>query len=348
MQRLLSLLAAVLICNIYANAQNVITATNFNLVPGDNIETKSLTDTLSTTGGNGANQIWNYATLSGIYNSSVQYIVPPQILATQLFNNANLALLSRSAQYYEYYVTDVSGLRYLGYCDSNMSGRIVNNAHYMMRLPLSYNDDITEPINEEVVSTSGGSILMRKNGTVNWKVVGYGKLILPSGTFNNVLKVITTQIDTLQNYINNRTQYSISITTKWLYPGIHSSILQSAYERIYFSDDPVGMKFRSADYTTKTPLAVNEMIRNKYALIGYPNPATGDEINFRLKLEKSALITIRISTINGQLAREINNGRVMQGENVILPVKINNLTPGIYTADVTIDNTHIYYQFVKN
>jgi len=331
-----------------AYAQPNITGNNFNPTVGETITLLNIADSLPGTAGVaiGANQTWNFQTLSGGTSENNVYI-SPEGMPNASHYSSNLCLHNTSSGDYNYYYADDTKMQYLGLsAATGGNGNSISNASSMYKFPMTFNTNYSETINDQLTDIASG-MHQESKGQQTWVGVGYGTLILPTGTFNNVLKVVHTIIDTI--YYNNAvSSTSKSVTTEWWYPGIHGPVLSSNVT----SNIPSGQNgtiTASSYYTTSTPLAVNEIIRKKFHFSCYPNPAQ-DKLNLVINIDQPADITVNIMTVDGKIIATTNEGHYATSGQINIPVPLdkNALSSGIYMVDLNVSGTHIFQQFVKN
>jgi len=138
----------------------------------------TLVGTPITTGGLGANQIWDFANLSIRNNDPIEsiYVNPALTRYANEFSNSNLCQYLRET--YNYYESTVNDYGYLG------SGRgggveIFSNSIIYFTLPFTYNSINIDNFNGTNIFRQDTAYIF---GTT--KIIGdaYGTLILPSGT----------------------------------------------------------------------------------------------------------------------------------------------------------------------
>ena len=329
---------AIVCCTYTVFAQPTINAANFNPVENTETQLSLALDTLASTGANGANQTWNYSTLSGGFSLMSTFHSATGKPGASLFN-ANYC--TNSGNDYSYFKIDNDGIRTMGDYNAG-AGNVITNASFEYKYPLTYTTNTTDIINERRTDIASG-IYDDLKGTRNFKGVGYGTLILPSGTFNNVLKVVITTVDT--DYYNG-SLYSITHTTntQWLYPGITGALLISTFTVL--EQNGTLSPFPSSGYTSKTPLAINEEVKKNYQFSCFPNPAK-NSMNIRFTINKATDARVTILAMNGQAVRHSAPVKATAGLNTF-PVNTEGLATGNYIADLNIGGVHIFQQFIKD
>ncbi|PZF74446.1 T9SS type A sorting domain-containing protein [Taibaiella soli] len=347
---LLFLLSVASFIGVYA--QPVIHGYDVNPVPGETIEIKSKNNQSLNLGANGANQAWDFSNLSqtqGYINTITSaYSSPVGTPGAFSFPDANLRIqYNPSDTIYYYYNADSSSYKYLGYGDTS-GGAIgwVTNPRSVFRYPLTYNTHYIDTINEIFTAPSSNDT-ETTHGIIDRNVVAYGSLTLPSGTFNNVLKITSTTTDT--TYMQQDIYIDLTIETYWLYPGIHTPLLysESDFGQIFHPNGSItNTGGTSFFYATGTPTAVNEIVAKKYKVTCFPNPAQ-NTVNLGFELKQPGDVVVKVMAANGTVVLKQENHYGQSGATT-LPLNINQLAAGIYFADLNISGVHINQQFIKN
>jgi hypothetical protein len=149
-------------------------------------------------GGSGTNQTWN---LSGLTSNNVgqfTMVNPSSTACANQFPSSNYAITIPNGDVL-YYVRSSSQLELTGHSYPNCMGSIVYSDNMIeYKFPFSYLDSITD-----TYTNIGGS------GTATYVYDGYGTLITPFGTFNNVGRIKST--------IDNQTEYAWFTGTTFQY-----------------------------------------------------------------------------------------------------------------------------------
>lgn len=320
---------------IASYAQPTIHAADVNPVIGDTIKLFFYNGAINT-GQIYANALWDFSTLSTQYPTiTSHYIAPDSTFNAALFPNANLCDYDSVHATCYYYYADSTRFSYIGTASSNSNhiDEIYLNPQATYRYPLTYNTHYTDSVSEIRVYQNGSSMdsaIIR--GKADWNVVGYGTLILPSGTFNNVLKVVITDTQTIQRPPTPNLITRYFTETCWFYPGIHTPILDTYNGGTY--------------YLAGTPTAVNEIVAKKYNVSCFPNPAQ-ENINLRFELKQPGDVSVKVMAANGAVVLNQSEHYGQPGT-VTIPLNVNQLPAGVYIADLNISGMHISQQFIKN
>ena len=176
------------------------------------------------------------------------------------------------------------------------------------------------------------------------EVTGEGTLKLPSGTFLNVLKMVRSEVDT-EVYAGRITTRTVRVATEWLYPGIHEPLMTNTVEEETQTGSAT-TRYTYAQFTGRSPLGLNEVVKSNYNFTAYPNPATS-AINVGLDLAQKSDVQINIISLNGQVVLQGNPEVAAAGKNKTFQIGIAALPAGFYVVDAIVSGVHIYQQFLK-
>lgn len=174
-------------------------------------------------GNSGANQVWDFSSLKTKESETTteRMVLPQSTKYGELFPQANLVEeYSDGRLVYMLKTEDENHL--LGFVDTtnNMTLKY-NDPMLFAKRPLKYGDTITDLFTTEYTVRG---LDFKGQGTVTIIADGYGKLVLPNGTYENVLrvKIAQEQTDTLIQYSSVSKTETISYV--W-FDGTHTSSL---------------------------------------------------------------------------------------------------------------------------
>ncbi len=313
MKKQLLILSALAI-NLITFAQPTLTSSNSNPVIGD-IFTIRGADWISE-GSSGANQTWNFTSVTTttiVKTYTCQNVNPGN---TSTFPNANLE--EGSTQNSTLFKTSSNALQYYGMV--NGFGVInCSDPEDQMRYPFTMGDSYTDNFNGYNIS---GSNNFFHKGKTTVTADGYGTLILPTGTYSNVLRVHILQIskDSTASYEENY----IYDQYQWYAPNYHMCIF-GVYS--YTIDNTAPIKWSNILLPSTTHLT--QTAPNAKSIVLYPNPANGDFLNMDLNLEKNISYSL---VITDNLGREVLNTEAtdgIEGYN-FRSVDISGIQSGLY------------------
>lgn len=161
--------------------------------------------------------------------------------------------------------------------------------------------------------TSSGYAFSRA-GSTTWEGDGYGTVITPHGTFNDVLRVKITQTYT-DTYSLGTIDYSVVIYL-WIKAGIHFPIASVTSYTYDMGGGPTSQSYGT--YATGN-LGLSEF-NNDVEFAAFPNPA-----NDIFQIKSSEMISsVIISDLTGKLIKEVESTNV----------DISDLSGGMYLVSV--------------
>ena len=179
------LILFVFIYIIQINAQiPTLTFSNSGIQPGD-IFSYYEADTVGVEPGSaGTNQIWNFSdlTMNSVLRST-HFISPSITQNHSLFVEATVADTSGGNE--AFYKINSNENTVLGWCNSS-TNIVYTNPETIVNYPFSYGDISNDNFS---ANYNASSIQFYTNGTVSANADSWGTLILPSGTFSNILRV---------------------------------------------------------------------------------------------------------------------------------------------------------------
>ncbi len=271
------------ILTITANAQPVLTAINTNPIVGDGFHW-IYGNNVSSPGIAGANQTWDFSTLGTLGSTQNDTVIPASsAISAADYPNANIAIQNINYNRYFFYKTSSDSLVNYGIKGASYQG-ISSDPTKLLLYPFSYNSTFNDT---QYSNENNGGTLYYTSGSSTTLADGYGTLILPSGSFSNVLRV---------KIVGSTFSSNTSTTTNYTYyyfylPGIHQPILKlilsgSSYQPTYLKMSTTGID--------ETNISLN-----KFNL--FPNPASNN-----IKIETSNPSSIEILNLKGQLLMNIN------------------------------------------
>lgn len=222
---LLTLIIAVLACQFIpkpATAQPTLTNIG-NFVVGSTFKYQKCSPNSASTAATGANSTWNYSGLTLLADTLTENILAAGAAPhASLFPAANLAEEFSDGTYVYLNKTQA---------DNNMAGIATPlvfvfypNPALVLRRPASFGAAYTDVFTDTIATANSSGFHFRGAGTIATTCDGYGTLILPNGTYNNVLRIKTVQrqVDTLLEFGTVDTTFTVVYT--W-YDGQHTTSL---------------------------------------------------------------------------------------------------------------------------
>lgn len=197
----------------------------------------------------GADQTWD---LSGISTGSTLdrlMKAPASIGGGSSFPTATFAINELFG--HAFYKLSNDGLSYLGHHDPPVT-QVYQDPKKLIAFPCSFNSTWTD---DYLATWDQGGINWTRTGSLTGLADGYGTLILPEGTYTNVLRVKLTdeQVDAPNGAASERTTYyflkpgipwllgTFTTFTEELLPGVPNGPVQIGYESDWLTDIATGL-----------------------------------------------------------------------------------------------------------
>lgn len=228
----------------------------------------------------GANVTWDYSGLQNLLTDTIGFVASAGTPYASSFPGSNLASQADNLTDWTYSTTNSSGF----YIDGGATPSFIlryNPPTLFIPVPFTYNQtrsNIARFVQDTAfVDTTGTPRNLRfiLNIQSNFLSDGYGSLILPNGTFNNILRIRNTEI-----------VYDSLLVE--LFPGnwlpVSSSASQTTYYRYFeagsassyilgIEADSLGINSVSSEYRGQWVLLNTPVIASPNLVSVYPNPA---------------------------------------------------------------------------
>lgn len=316
------LLPTLLLC-ITATAQPVITSDVLPGVGGSYGQVDFDADGFDV-GDAGAGVTWDFSSMAlGSDVSTLSVVDVESAPSGILFSDANQAWTNDAISYNFFSLTS-SALEFWGTVSEDVDlGSIVipyDDSEVLFALPVTYLD---ENVDDFSASFSLTGFDVERSGTTTMEADAYGTLILPTGTFTDVLRVkVTQEYGDLITFLGLSTEYVFE-QYYWLKAGVSGPVMQYVYAYIdalgTITEEEIGYVNESLvdiQYADELPFSI------------YPNPASDD-------------IILQLNQIDGEVGIRIINmlGQTCFNEQLVggaaTSVDISNLEAGNYLLSVT-------------
>jgi len=327
MKKILSFSLA-LMATAGAIAQPILNNYTTSPQPGDKFYSRSCVKTGVNKGVGGANVTWDFSGIEPI-TVDMDSVIYTNCASTTYCDSvpyATVATHTTSGWGYNFYYSDTNSFRVVSNFRPGESWRYSGEAN-VIAYPMTYG---TRKVNAFFKNQPafGNSV----SATDSFIADGYGTLILPYGTYANVLR-----IRVLSDYSENTSApgYPTSINYRkeeyrWYQPGIHSPLLVMTYDPNTASA-PI---LRSVLYYTRskgsTGVAQYSNTLNDVSV--FPNPAT-NELNVKLSMTRGGTVTISATDMTGRIAGAAQQQYVAAGTTEIM-YNTTALATGIYLIKV--------------
>ncbi|MCF8379065.1 MAG: T9SS type A sorting domain-containing protein [Bacteroidales bacterium] len=310
------------IFSVLAFSQPEITQSNIPHV-GDHVVIAICSD-LVNPGTSGTNQTWDMSGLTETEEQSFTYILPSAGIEPDSFPNATLCGVSWQDDYSNYSVSP-SSLSVEGYAvtisPDDTSLIVYDDPEQIIQLPFTYNDTFLD--NFSGVSYIPGFGAFPFDGYLDFEADGYGTLILPTGTYNNVVRYHFYREQT--NYVGG---FPAGTTTKDQWAWVSSDyrfwllLMEEVFDGI--STTPL-VWYDKNPYSAST--SVNTL--NYRSTTVYPNPLrVGQQINITWDRHEQAYVSL--VSMDGSVMDK-KQTELSEGSNSIV---FNHIIPGLYVIKI--------------
>jgi len=278
----------------------------------------------------GPNITWNLTALNAMGGAATTaWLDPTSVPSATAYSGCTI--VSKQGSLYSYYKAVSSPstqLEFMGVTSSSLNMNLSNTAIYQ-RYPFAFTYYVTD--------TYSGNFTFSLSGTASGggTVVadGTGTLILPSGTYNDVLKIRSSQSTTL-------TAFPISGTIKQtVYSFYHASqkypLLSVNYQTITVAGSPTVTAIVNGNANNFT-VGLKELKADEISLILYPNPAT-QALNIQIQ---SPVQPVSMKILD-QVGREIYSGEFSA------KTDISKWSAGMYYVEIRTDKGMATRKFIK-
>ena len=315
----------VLLSAAHAMAQPVLTHANTSPTVGMN--TVYYSTNITSPGAAGANVTWNFATIPNNGNSTASYIACSAAPDCGVMTGANVVM--SGVGNYIYYNAGTSALSVRGIKVNNVLFDY-NNPEDYLRYPFAFNDSYADSVNATFTS---GSPMVRK-GQTTVTADGWGTLILPTGTFTNVLRVHRASV--YSDYVMGVPMFHYtSAWYVWYQPGNHDVLLSTNAVTIGGG----GGTTTNSVYSNQTPLGITENPTLAGTLQVYPNPAK-DMIHVKFTTDARSTVSITLTDMTGRLVTEAVSKEYAAGTESET-INTSALAKGVYMLKVNAGGTSV-------
>lgn len=274
----------------------------------------------------GANVTWDYSGLLNSYIDTVGFRASAGTPYASSFPTSNLAAYDPASGAWTYVTTNSTGLYFDGFTEPTFGTLNFSTPQLVVPVPFSFGSTRT--------NNSGFTVDTNLNGTnIRFEIAiqsqfegdGYGTVILPTGNYNNVLRVKTTTLSTntistelvpgTGIYIPVSTSQSQSTTFSHYQEGATASFI------LDIDADSLGLTTNSSSYLLQSVvLSTPELSESREATV-YPNPASNSLLIEGVGFEKS----ITVYGIDGKIVSLSVTPSGVDGR-----VDVSNLSNGLY------------------
>ncbi|MEZ4938163.1 MAG: T9SS type A sorting domain-containing protein [Crocinitomicaceae bacterium] len=272
-------------------------------------------------GTTGANQSWDFSALSG-QALAMSYIDPSTAPSASSFGAANICV-NAASQVYQFNNNTSSAQEIIGFYTASGT-TVYSDPEKIMEFPCTYqttwNDNLSGTI----------STGFTRAGTVSGDADSYGTLILPSGTYNNVLRVKIVE-DYEDSYQGTPIYMTLNTIYMFYLEGQHSPILALTHS------NTAGQSTYYGNYMDNPVLGTNTIEEENLKI--YPNPVK-EVLNFSIPQTIESNYNVEIYSMTGQ--------QVLNYSKPISTVDVSDFDSGVYLVILTNGDTVIREKIVKH
>jgi len=290
-------------------------------------------------GASGANQIWDFSDVVFPQVLNVLFDIPANTEFASSYPDADLVAITEEVfgTNHVFYNFESDGVYTAGQEVTGTFGisQPFSNTRRDIASPLSYEDSFTD--DAEFASTTLG---LTTDGVsdFSFEVDGYGTLITPDATYNNVLRIHTLETTTL-TYDPGIGEPIITETVvesyRWVIDGYPFPIVLSFIETDDGEPgDPISR------YISGVPLLTSDYNSLKGVYL-YPVPAV-DFVNLDMGDNQTGKATIRIFDIRGAVIKEFAQGMAQ-----VTRFDVSDLPSGFYSINIQTEEGMATKHFAK-
>jgi hypothetical protein len=320
-----------MLCGIFLIAQPTLQYPNNAPEIGDVVQIQFVANDGLTVGPIGPDVTWDYSGLTATFGGEITVIDPAQAPAGGDYPDANV-VMNMGDTIFTYAKTDADGYFYEGsqFTTGTFPTQLIySNSRTFIKFPFTYLDTYNDTY-KGVVTTSVATIHVEAE--TEMLSDSYGTLILPTGTYNNVLRTTTIDIEIDSVFVGGfytksfeliRTQYS------WFQANSKGPLMS-----IEIMTNPLAMTLDTVAYFMTSGAGIGDLGNQPVSLLSvYPNPA---EDHLMVEYEVAGNISSTIAIVNqvGQLMYD----RLVNSDGTGLvreKVDISTMPSGMYFVNVS-------------
>lgn len=250
-------------------------------------------------GAPGIDQTWDFSALTYTEQISFLFVAPSSTPNASDFPGATVVQeVNAPSGIYNYVLFSSDGAYALGNDLSGFGYNHFSDPRQGIKFPLTYNDTWSDPFAGDMMTIGSTGTFY---GTIEGTADGYGTLVLPYGTFTNVLRVHTF-MSTTTTILTPQMLTSTATTDAYLFlkPGLPPNLLEIS----------VATGGSAAIYLNENSNGVEEALMQDIGIEVMPNPAT-DAIS--VTYGAAGVVNLAVYDALGRSVLTTNFGRVPPG-----------------------------------
>ncbi len=299
-------------------------------------------------GPSGADQTWDFSDLSAQSANDRLFLAPDGLPEAESFPDATHAVYFEStSQQYTYFSYSNNTVDEVGFYSMGQNATIYttySDPLSRLILPLEYEDNFSDTYTNQTLNELdwGSEVLVNvynEVGSFNALVDGYGTLITPIGTYEDVLRVhIETELDWTVS--NDGMETGSGSRTKSEYHFYKAGIAIPLVSLGIATTSVDGEEVNTTSYGTyfaSSTVGIDEAQSPLSAVEIFPVPAK-DHFNLAVQSAKVGSAQIALFSIDGKLVREWPSLQLTAGKNE-QRFDLPELPEGLYLVRVTTGNS---------
>lgn len=279
----------------------------------------------------GAGVTWDFSDLTSNQELSLELEAPDDIPGFDLVPNATHGISSPSTGEFIFYEINESAMRTLlvklvpPQQDLEL---LFDPPRINYIFPLEYNNTYSEPYAR--ATDLGNNITNIEEGTITGTVDGYGTLILPDGTYENVLRVVLESTGTVNVVVGADTIQALDVEST-----THSYInSENPLGLLIFESGSVGANFFNLGFYQKAaPVSTSDEEKLTSGVNIYPNPAS-DRTTIEFELRNPAEVSITLHSIDGRMVKNLGKNSLLTGKHRT-EMYAGDLPVGMYVLQIS-------------
>ena len=302
-------------------AQPTLSGAGTNPQPGEMFLIHSADTTGYNPGSAGANQTWDFSNLASSATFTIGFVDPATTPNAGVFSAATVA--AAQAPIYDYYIANSSEYTRMG-ADNGQTQIPYSDGQTQLTFPMTYGTSFVDSF----AATYTSGFTFYRSGTIDVEADGYGTLVTPQGTFQNVLRVHYQEA-----YSDDASVITYNYTSDiyaWYLEGTHYPIY--SYTEFYL-DGNLAYKYNRFLDQTAISASGGTAFGQEWTI--FPNPAT-DQASIQLEAKKAGMLNIEVLDLRGAVVRRMPATYVHGGLQRI-PMDIEGMSAGMYLVRIELN-----------
>lgn len=273
----------------------------------------------------GAGVTWDFSDIGNNGQFNVEVFEPAEVEGSDAFPAATHVF--GDGQNFEFTQINETGMSTVAISTGTGNVFEFNPPRPLVQFPVNFNDTYSGTY--ERYSDLGQGVGNLETGNIDAFVDGYGTLILPSGTYENVLRVRFENTGTLETILNGEVFSSDGFqqTTYWYSDAVTPWGLVSFDEYTF-----AGQTTQTVIYSAENSLSSSDSEPRVAAMQVFPNPADR-QLTAEVSLEHAGAVTASLFSIEGKLVFQRNEARIPAGPTQF-QLDLPELPAGVYLLKV--------------